>query len=77
MLYNKDKEKVIIGSKSDTATLYLVLAPQQNLKRFPALVGRFGLENLIGQFSSIVFSCMIGFVLYVWFGLFCSESVAS
>ena len=40
LLYNKDKERVIIRGKSDTATWYSVLARQQNLKRFPALVFR-------------------------------------
>ena len=38
MFYNKDKDKVIIRGLSDTATWYLVLARQQNLKRLPALL---------------------------------------
>ena len=36
LLYNKDKEKVIIGGLLDTATWYSVLTRQQILKRFPS-----------------------------------------
>ena len=35
-LYDKDKEKVLIGGYSETATRYLVLAQRQNLNRFPS-----------------------------------------
>ena len=56
LLYNKDKEKVIFGQS------YFVFDA-----RSLALVGRFCLENLVGHFSFLVFSC---FVCFVWFGLF-------
>ena len=37
-LYNKDKEKVLLRGLSETATRYSVLAPQENLNRFQALI---------------------------------------